>query len=168
MEQLQKLRNTLDNIAPDGDPSSLSGENAQRYVQTYEQLQRVMRECNAEITKLAQIERNSLNAEKFVSNLEKAKAELKNVERTWSSFKYDSGLSAEFERLKRSLASVSSPQQLTAWNAQLSTFKTNVKAAGRNAQSFADTIKTNFGKVTQWFGATSLLYETMHIFRRAA
>lgn len=125
-----------------------------------------MRECITEITKMAQMERSALNAEKFVSDLEKAKSELKNVERTWSSFKGDSGLNAQFQKLQKSLANVSSPSQLKLWNAELAAFKTNVKAAGRNAQSFFDTIKTNFGKVTQWFGATSLLYETMHIFRR--
>lgn len=54
---------------------------------------------------------------------------------------------------------------LSKWTAQFSTFKSEVKAAGRNMQSFADILKNNVSKVLQWVSATTLLFRAIRLLK---
>ena len=62
---------------------------------------------------------------------------------------------------------VNNQMDLNKWNAQFSTFKSEVKAAGLNMQSLGDILKNNVGKVLQWVSATTLLFRAFGLLRQA-
>ena len=136
-------------------------------VATYERLQSLIGACSKEMSELLRVQRGDVNDFKFTQNLEKAKADLETVGRTWSALKQDPGLNAQFQQLSENLKRVDNQMDLRKWTAQFSTFKSEVKAAGKNMQSLGDILKNNVGKVLQWVSATTLLFRAFRLLRSA-
>lgn len=136
-------------------------------VATYERLQSLIGACSKEMSELLRVQRGDVNDFKFTQNLEKAKADLETVGRTWSALKQDPGLNAQFQQLRENLKRVDNQMDLRKWTAQFSTFKSEVKAAGKNMQSLGDILKNNVGKVLQWVSATTLLFRAFRLLRSA-
>lgn len=136
-------------------------------VQTYERLQQLIGACSKEMSELMRVQRGEVNDFRFTQSLEKAKADLATVGRTWSALKKDPGLNAQFQQLEANLRRVNSQADLTKWTAQFSAFKSEVKAAGKNMQSLGDVLKNNVGKVLQWVSATTLLFRAFRLLRSA-
>ena len=136
-------------------------------VATYERLQSLIGACSKEMSELFRVQRGDVNDFKFTQNLEKAKADLETVGRTWSALKQDPGLNAQFQQLRENLKRVDNQMDLRKWTAQFSTFKSEVKAAGKNMQSLGDILKNNVGKVLQWVSATTLLFRAFRLLRSA-
>ena len=136
-------------------------------VATYERLQSLIGACSKEMSELLRVQRGDINDFKFTQNLEKAKADLETVGRTWSALKQDPGLNAQFQQLSENLKRVDNQMDLRKWTAQFSTFKSEVKAAGKNMQSLSDILKNNVGKVLQWVSATTLLFRAFRLLRSA-
>lgn len=136
-------------------------------VQTYERLQILIGACSKEMSELMRVQRGDVLDFKFTQNLEKAKADLETVGRTWSALKQDPGLNAQFQQLSENLKRVDNQMDLRKWTAQFSTFKSEVKAAGKNMQSLGDILKNNVGKVLQWVSATTLLFRAFRLLRSA-
>lgn len=136
-------------------------------VATYERLQSLIGACSKEMSELLRVQRGDVNDFKFTQNLEKAKADLETVRRTWSALKQDPGLNAQFQQLRENLKRVDNQMDLRKWTAQFSTFKSEVKAAGKNMQSLGDILKNNVGKVLQWVSATTLLFRAFRLLRSA-
>lgn len=68
----------------------------QEKVRTYERMQQLIGACSKEMTELLRIQRGEVNDFKFTQNLEKAKADLATVGRTWSALKQDPGSGFSF------------------------------------------------------------------------
>lgn len=139
----------------------------QEKVQTYEKMQQLIGACSKEMSELMRIQRSDVNDFKFTQNLEKAKADLETVGRTWSALKQDPGLNAQFQQLQQNLKVVDNQMDLNKWTSQFSAFKAEVKAAGKNMQSLGDVLKNNVGKVLQWVSATTLLFRAFRLLRSA-
>ena len=136
-------------------------------IQTYERIQGLIKACSKEMNELLRVQRGDVNNFKFTQGLEKAKADLATVGRTWSALKKDPGLNAQFQQLEANLRRVNNQMDLNKWTAQFSAFKSEVKAAGRNMQSLGDILKNNIGKVLQWVSATTLLFRAFRLLRQA-
>ena len=136
-------------------------------IAAYKQLSDTISECKKEISALNRVQRVEVIDSRFNSNLQKAKADLETIRRTWSQFTHDRGLNAQFEQLQANLARVRSQTDLTKWTAQFSAFKSEVRAAGMNMQSLGDILKNNVGKVLQWVSATTLLFRAFRLVRSA-
>lgn len=136
-------------------------------VQTYERLQQLIGACSKEMSELMRVQRGEVNDFKFTQNLEKAKADLATVGRTWSALKQDPGLNAQFLQLTQNLKNVNNQMDLNKWTSQFSAFKSEVKAAGKNMQSLGDILKNNVSKVLQWVSATTLLFRAFRLLRTA-
>lgn len=136
-------------------------------VQTYERLSGLIRDCRREMSELTRAQGGTLNDFKFTQSLEKAKADLATVARTWSAFKSDPGLLNQFKQLETGLKNVNNQMDLRKWTAQFSTFKSEIKAAGKNMLSLGDVLKNNVGKVMQWVSATTLLFRAFRLLRQA-
>ena len=136
-------------------------------VQTYERLQQLIGACSKEMSELMRVQRGEVNDFKFTQNLEKAKADLATVGRTWSALKQDPGLNAQFLQLTQNLKNVNNQMDLNKWTSQFSAFKSEVKAAGKNMQSLGDILKNNVSKVLQWVPATTLLFRAFRLLRTA-
>ena len=136
-------------------------------VQIYERLHQLIGACSKEMSELLRVQRGDIGNFKFTQGLEKAKADLETIRRTWSAFKSDPGLNAQFQQLEANLKRVNNQADLTKWTAQFSTFKSEVKAAGKNMQSLGDILKNNVGKVLQWVSATTLLFRAFRLLRSA-
>lgn len=139
----------------------------QEKISAYKQLAETIKYCRTEITSLSTAQRKDILDVKFTAGLEKAKADLATIARTWSAFKQDDGLNAQFKQLAANLQRVNSQADLTKWTAQFNAFKSEVKAAGLNVQSLADTLKNNLGKVLQWVSATTLLFRAFRLLKSA-
>lgn len=136
-------------------------------VQTYERLSGLIRDCRREMSELTRAQGGTLNDFKFTQSLEKAKADLATVARTWSAFKSDPGLLNQFKQLETGLKNVNNQMDLRKWTAQFSTFKSEIKAAGKNMLSLGDVLKNNVGKVMRWVSATTLLFRAFRLLRQA-
>lgn len=136
-------------------------------VQTYERLQELIGMCNKEMSELMRVQRGDVLDFKFAQGLEKAKADLSTVGRTWSALRKDPGLNAQFEMLSANLKQVDNQMDLKKWTVQFNAFKAQVKAAGKNVQSFTDILKNNVGKVLQWVSATTLLFRALRLLKSA-
>lgn len=136
-------------------------------IQTYERLQQLIGLCSKEMSELMRVQRGDVNDFKFTQNLEKAKADLATVGRTWSALRQDPGLNAQFLQLTQNLKTVNNQMDLNKWTAQFSAFKSEVKAAGKNMQSLGDILKNNVSKVLQWVSATTLLFRAFRLLRTA-
>ena len=140
---------------------------AKEKVSTYERLQTLIGACSKEMSELLRVQRGDVNDFKFTQDLEKAKADLATVGRTWSALKRDPGLNSQFQQLSENLKRVNNQMDLKKWTSQFSAFKSEVKAAGLNMQSLGDTLKNNVGKVLQWVSATTLLFRAFRLLRQA-
>lgn len=127
-------------------------------VRTYEELQKAIRACKDEMSDLLSSQRNDVNDFKFTQGLEKAKADLETIGRTWSALKKNEGLNAQFRKLSISLREINNQADLNKWRSEFSRFKAEVKAAGKNTQSFVDILKNNISKVWQWALSTASIY----------
>lgn len=136
-------------------------------VQTYERLSGLIRDCRREMSELTRTQGGTLNDFKFTQSLEKAKADLATVARTWSAFKSDPGLLNQFKQLETGLKNVNNQMDLRKWTAQFSTFKSEIKAAGKNMLSLGDTLKNNVGRIMQWVSATTLLFRAFRLLKQA-
>lgn len=136
-------------------------------VSTYERLQTLIGACSKEMSELLRVQRGDVNDFKFTQGLEKAKADLATIGRTWSALKRDPGLNSQFQQLSENLKRVNNQMDLKKWTSQFSAFKSEVKAAGLNMQSLGDTLKNNVGKVLQWVSATTLLFRAFRLLRQA-
>lgn len=138
----------------------------QAKVQAYERLEQAIKECNTEIAQMAVLERSGMNGEKFQANLAKAKADLAAMRQNWSAFTKDEGLMSQYRQLEMSLGKVSNQSQLGVWTKQLSAFRAQVKAAGRDTQTLGDRFSSALKRVTQWTSAVTILYKGFDIMRR--
>lgn len=136
-------------------------------VTTYERLQTLIGACSKEMSELLRVQRGDVNNFKFAQDLEKAKADLATIGRTWSALKGDPGLNSQFQQLSENLKRVNNQMDLKKWTSQFSAFKSEVKAAGLNMQSLGDILKNNVGKVLQWVSATTLLFRAFRLLRQA-
>ena len=102
---------------------------------------------------------------RFESGLAKAKQDLITIETKWSALKNDPGLNAQLNQLKVSLGRVNSQADFSKWKAQLSAFRAEVKAAGKDTLSLGDVFKNNLAKVSQWIGATTIIFKTWQTLR---
>ena len=136
-------------------------------VETYERLQQLIGACNKEMSELLRVQRGYVSDFKFDQNLEKAKADLATIGRTWSALKSDPGLNSQFQQLSENLNRVNNQMDLNKWTAQFSAFKSEVKAAGKNMQSLGDILKNNVSKVLQWVSATTLLFRAFRLLKSA-
>ena len=132
----------------------------------WERMQELIASCRREITGLAAAENGSVRQFKLSQSLEKAQADLETIRRTWSAFQWDQGLRTQFQLLEEGLHRCNTEADFKKWSAELNTFKSQVKAAGLNTLSFADAVKDAFGKVAQWFSATSMIFKTFNLIKR--
>ncbi len=145
-ENMQKLRDMTSEYSKDDSDT--------RKLQIWEQIEDTISECNKEMSELARIQRADVADSRFASSFEKAKSDLQVIKSQWSSLFKDSQLNMQFKELENGLAKVNNQADLSKWTAQFGAFKSQVKAAGRDVQSFGDIIKTNIGKVAEWALAT--------------
>jgi len=143
-----------------------SEQDANRKIEAYNRLKQTLALVNTEMAALTRTQNTGLRDEKLTANLEKAKADLLTVGRTWSALKADKGLNAQFEQLLANLDRVNSSADLSKWRAEFNAFKSEVKAAGKNVQSFGDIFKNNLGKVLEWVSATTLLFRALRYLRQ--
>jgi TP901 family phage tail tape measure protein len=140
---------------------------AEEKIAAYKELQEEIAGCNKQITLMRKIEGGDIFDSRFTANLEKAKADLETIGRTWSALHRNSDLDAQFQQLSERLKTINNQMDLNKWTAQFSAFKSEVKAAGLNMQSLGDTLKNNVGKVIQWVSATTLLFRAFRLLRSA-
>lgn len=137
-------------------------------IAAYDKLQEAIRGCNKEITQLKGVQNSDLRLFRDTQGIEKAKADLATVARTWSALKRDPGLNSQLRQLGNNLKLVEQGElDLRAWTAQFNRFKAEVKAAGKNNLTFFDTVKNNASKVFQWANATAILYRSFRMIGEA-
>lgn len=135
-------------------------------VAAFTRLQEVLSGCNREITSLMALQRLDLQDDRFTANLEKAKADLETIRRQWSALFSSKDLRNQFNALSASIDQIRTKGDLTRWTSQFNVLKSEIKAAGLNAQTFFDTLKTNIGKVGQWLGATTVFFQMFNTLQR--
>lgn len=156
VRSLKELMNAVSNAKNDSDK-----------VAAYQKLKEAISGCNKEITQLIGVQNSDLRNFRFAEGLEKAKADLATVERQWSALKSDPGLNDQLRILKKHLNDVQDPVALKKWTAEFGRFKSEVKAAGKNTQSFMDLLKNNISKVAQWGLATISIYDVFNRLKSA-
>lgn len=144
---------------------SVNDNDGQDKVAAYEKLLQILEDCTSEVTHLEKLSRLDVANSRFESGLAKAKQDLITIETKWSALKNDPGLNAQLNQLKVSLGRVNSQADFSKWKAQLSTFRAEVKAAGKDTLSFGDVLKNNLSKVSQWIGATTIIFKTWQTIR---
>lgn len=136
-------------------------------VSSFTRMQELIRGCSKEMRELNKASRSSTADFKFTTDLEKANADLATMKRQWSAFKTDPGLRGQVAQLEAGLTRIRTRDDLTRWRAQFATLKSEIRAAGKNCLTLADTLKNNFQKVTQWITATTLLFRAFRVIRSA-
>nr|DAJ99252.1 MAG TPA: minor tail protein [Caudoviricetes sp.] len=144
---------------------SVNDNDGQDKVAAYEKLLQILEDCTSEVTHLEKLSRLDVADSRFESGLAKAKQDLITIETKWSALKNDPGLNEQLNQLKVSLGRVNSQADFSKWKAQLSTFRAEVKAAGKDTLSFGDVLKNNLSKVSQWIGATTIIFKTWQTIR---
>ena len=144
---------------------SVNDNDGQDKVAAYEKLLQILEDCTSEVTHLEKLSRLDVADSRFESGLAKAKQDLITIETKWSALKNDPGLNAQLNQLKVSLGRVNSQADFSKWKAQLSTFRAEVKAAGKDTLSLGDVFKNNLTKVSQWIGATTIIFKTWQTLR---
>ena len=139
----------------------------EKKIQIYEQINEKLKLCNSEITRLNQAETSGVRDFKLTQGLDTAKADLATIRRQWSAFTNDRGLEQKFQTLSKGLSNIRNQADLTKWNAQFSTLKSEIKAAGLNMQSLGDIIRNNLAKVGQWLGATTIIFRAFSTIKTA-
>lgn len=145
--------------------ASVNGNDGQDKVAAYEKLLQILEDCTSEVTHLEKLSRLDVADSRFESGLAKAKQDLITIETKWSALKNDPGLNEQLNQLKVSLGRVNSQADFSKWKAQLSTFRAEVKAAGKDTLSLGDVFKNNLTKVSQWIGATTIIFKTWQTLR---
>lgn len=145
--------------------ASVNGNDGQDKVIAYEKLLQILENCTSEVTHLEKLSRLDVADSRFESGLAKAKQDLIAIETKWSALKNDPGLNAQLNQLKVSLGRVNSQADFSKWKAQLSAFRAEVKAAGKDTLSLGDVFKNNLTKVPQWIGATTIIFKTWQTLR---
>lgn len=145
--------------------ASVNGNDGQDKVIAYEKLLQILENCTSEVTHLEKLSRLDVADSRFESGLAKAKQDLITIETKWSALKNDHGLNAQLNQLKVSLGRVNSQADFSKWKAQLSAFRAEVKAAGKDTLSLGDVFKNNLAKVSQWIGATTIIFKTWQTLR---
>lgn len=144
---------------------SVNDNDGQDKVAAYEKLLQILEDCTSEVTHLEKLSRLDVADSRFESGLAKAKQDLIAIETKWSALKNDPGLNAQLNQLKVSLGRVNSQADFSKWKAQLSAFRAEVKAAGKDTLSLGDVFKNNLAKVSQWIGATTIIFKTWQTLR---
>lgn len=134
-------------------------------IAAYEKLRQILEDCTSEVMHFEKLSRLDVADSRFESGLAKAKQDLITIETKWSALKNDPGLNAQLNQLKVSLGRVNSQADFSKWKAQLSTFRAEVKAAGKDTLSLGDVFKNNLTKVSQWIGATTIIFKTWQTLR---
>lgn len=145
--------------------ASVNDNDGQDKVAAYEKLLQILEDCMSEVTLLEKLSRLDVADSRFESGLAKAKQDLITIETKWSALKNDPGLNAQLNQLKVSLGRVNSQADFLKWKAQLSAFRAEVKAAGKDTLSLGDVFKNNLAKVSQWIGATTIIFKTWQTLR---
>lgn len=144
---------------------SVNDNDGQDKVAAYEKLLQILEDCMSEVTHLEKLSRLDVADSRFESGLAKAKQDLITIETKWSALKNDPGLNAQLNQLKVSLGRVNNQADFSKWKAQLSAFRAEVKAAGKDTLSLGDVFKNNLTKVSQWIGATTIIFKTWQTLR---
>ncbi|MDD4279442.1 MAG: phage tail tape measure protein [Candidatus Sumerlaeales bacterium] len=100
----------------------------------------------------------------MAEQIEKAKSGLDELARSWSAIKTDSGLSEEFRQL-RVQAEGLDEINLNQFNKSVATFKSHVKAAGKDTQSFGDQLKNAASKFGLWITASTIIMQAWRAIR---
>ena len=144
-------------------------EQSERLVITYNRVSEALNQVNRELAAFNGLNNMEFRDFKLTEDIKKARADLEALGRAWSALKQDKSLRTRFDTLSNELKAIEAsgdPAALRRWNAELKTFKSEIKAAGKNMQSAFDTFKANAGKVAQWLSATSVIFKTMEYARR--
>lgn len=144
-------------------------EQSERLVITYNKVSEALNQVNRELAAFNGLNNMEFRDFKLTEDIKKARADLEALGRAWSALKQDKSLRTRFDTLSNELKAIEAsgdPAALRRWNAELKTFKSEIKAAGKNMQSAFDTFKANAGKVAQWLSATSVIFKTMEYARR--
>lgn len=149
----------------DGKIGAVNNSDGQDKVVAYEELLNLMKECSSEVTRIEKLSRLDVADSRFESGLAKAKQDLITIETKWSALKRDPGLNEQLNQLKVSLGRVNNQADFSKWKAQLSAFRAEVKAAGKDTLSLGDVFKNNLTKVSQWIGATTIIFQTWQTLR---
>lgn len=144
---------------------SVNDNDGQDKVAAYEKLLQILEDCTSEVTHLEKLSRLDVADSRFESGLAKAKQDLITIETKWSALKNDPGLNAQLNQLKVSLGRVNNQADFSKWKAQLSAFRAEVKATGKDTLSLGDVFKNNLTKVSQWIGATTIIFKTWQTLR---
>lgn len=146
-----------------------NAKNKSDEIAAWKKLKEAMNGCNKEITQLLIAQNTDVRNFKFTENLEKAKADLATIGRQWSALFSDGGLKASYQNLEAGLKAIVENDYiaLSKWTAEFNRFKSEVKAAGKNVQSFKDILKNNIGKVAQWGLATISIYDVINRLKSA-
>lgn len=146
----------------------VNGDNkldGQGKIAAYEKLRKILEDCTSEVMHLEKLSRLDVADSRFESGLAKAKQDLITIETKWSALKRDPGLNEQLNQLKVSLGRVNNQADFSKWKAQLSAFRAEVKAAGKDTLSLGDVFKNNLTKVSQWIGATTIIFQTWQTLR---
>ena len=149
----------------DGKIGAVNNSDGQDKVVAYEELLNLMKECSSEVTRIEKLSRLDVADSRFESGLAKAKQDLITIETKWSALKRDPGLNEQLNQLKVSLGRVNNQADFSKWKAQLSAFRAEVKAAGKDTLSLGDVFKNNLTKVSQWIGATTIIFQSWQTLR---
>lgn len=164
MKDLETLVGNYSKKLREADSKSTTESERER-VQIWEKINGLVSECKGEMSELSRVQRKDVQDFKFTQNLEKAKADLETIGRQWSALFSDGDLTAAFRDLKTELKNINNQADLSKWTAEFGRFKSEVKAAGKNAQSFFDVVKNNIGKVSQWALATISIYDAFNLLK---
>lgn len=146
----------------------VNGDNkldGQGKIAAYEKLRQILEDCTSEVMHFEKLSRLDVADSRFESGLAKAKQDLITIETKWSALKRDPGLNEQLNQLKVSLGRVNNQADFSKWKAQLSAFRAEVKAAGKDTLSLGDVFKNNLTKVSQWIGATTIIFQTWQTLR---
>ena len=148
--------------------ASVTGEtNENRKIEAYRRLAEMIELCSAEITNLNRVQNIGVRDVRLSEGIEKLRADIETTGRTWSAFKANITLNDEFTRISQQAQRIATWPEMQKLTAQFNSFKSEVKAAGLNVMSLADTFKNNLGKVLQWVSATTLLFRAIRLLRNA-
>lgn len=102
------------------------------------------------------------------ANIKKAESNLKVTAKKWSALFKDKDLSLQYSQLSNSLGEIKEPSQLKKWNTEAAIFRNNVKIAGKDTNTFSETLVNNGKKFAEWLIAGNAFMTVYHQFRQGA
>ena len=110
----------------------------------------------------------TFDASALNANIKKAESSLKVTGKKWSALFKDKDLSLQYSQLMSSLGDIKDPAQLKKWNAEAAVFRNNVKMAGKDTNTFSQTLINNGKKFAEWLIAGNAFMTIYHQLRQGA